>query len=246
MSGRLDGRVAIVTGAGSGIGAAIVERFCEEGARVVAVDISGQQKALAARIGPACVPFHADVSRSADVAAMLQHALATFGAVDILCNNAGIEGPMLQTADYSEDDYERVMEVNARGVFLGMRHAIPIMLAHGGGSIVNTASMASWVAFPQMVGYCATKGAVLAMTRTTAVEYADRNIRINCVCPGAVKTAILNALPADYVQAVEAAAPMKRAGDPAEIANAVLFLASDEASFVTGTSLVVDGGYTAN
>lgn len=246
MSGRLDGRVAIVTGAGSGIGAAIVQRFCEEGARVVAVDISGQQEALAARIGPACVPFHADVSKSADVAAMLQHALAMFGAVDILCNNAGIEGPMLQTADYSEDDYERVMEVNARGVFLGMRHAIPIMLAHGGGSIVNTASMASWVAFPQMVGYCATKGAVLAMTRTTAVEYADRNIRINCVCPGAVKTAILNALPADYVQAVEAAAPMKRAGDPAEIANAVLFLASDEASFVTGTSLVVDGGYTAN
>lgn len=246
MAGRLEGRVAVVTGAGSGIGAAIVERFCAEGARVVAVDISGQQDSLAARLGESCVPFHADVSQSAEVAAMLAHAVATFGGLHILCNNAGIEGPMCQTADYGEDAYARVMEVNARGVFLGMRHAIPIMLAGGGGAIVNTASMASHVAFPQMVGYCATKGAVLAMSRTAAVEYADRNIRINCVCPGAIKTAILDALPPDYVSAVEAAAPMKRAGTAAEVANAVLFLASDEASFVTGASLTVDGGYTAN
>lgn len=242
---RLAGKVAIVTGAGSGIGAATVERFCQEGARVVAVDVSGAEDALAEKIGRDCLAVHADVSQSDEIEAAIAAAVSHFGALDILCNNAGIEGPNVPTADYGEADYDRVMAVNARGVYLGMRYAIPVMLRAGGGAIVNTASMASYAAFPNMMGYCATKGAVLAMTRTTAVEYAAQNIRVNCVCPGAVHTAILEALPPDYVAAVEAAAPMKRAARPEEIAAAILFLASDEASFITGTSLVVDGGYTA-
>ncbi len=234
-----------MTGAGAGIGAAIAERFCREGASVVAVDVSGEQYKLAARIGQACHPIHADVSKSADVAAAVKEALSRFGALHILCNNAGIEGPMKLTTDYDEESYDRVMDVNARGVYLGMRHAIPAMIESGGGAIVNTASMASWVAFPLMMGYCATKGAVIAMSRTTAVEYAGKGIRVNCVCPGAINTAILNALPNDYVAAVKAASPMKRVGTANEVANTVLFLASDESSFITGASLSVDGGYTA-
>lgn len=245
MSGRLQGKVALVTGAGSGIGAAITERFVKEGASVLAVDISGAQEDLAHRLGASCHGFKADISLGADLAAAFDEASRLFGGVDIVCNNAGIEGPMLETADYDEEAYQRVMDVNARGVFLGMKHGIGALLARGGGTIVNTASMAAQVAFPQMVAYCGTKGAVMAMTRTAAVEYADRGIRINCVCPGAIKTAILDALPSEYVAAVEAASPMKRAGTAEEVASAVLFLASDDSSYVTGTALFVDGGHTA-
>jgi NAD(P)-dependent dehydrogenase (short-subunit alcohol dehydrogenase family) len=159
MSGRLEGKVAVVTGAGAGMGKAIVERFVREGAKVVAADISGLQNEVAAAAGPNCVPFQIDVSKSAEVKAMLDLAVSRFGGLHVLCNNAGIQGGMKPTADYDEDTFDRVMAVNAKGVFLGMRHAIPIMLAGGGGSSVNTASRASVVAFPQMVGYCGSKGA---------------------------------------------------------------------------------------
>jgi NAD(P)-dependent dehydrogenase (short-subunit alcohol dehydrogenase family) len=245
MAGRLEGKVAVVTGAGSGMGVAIAQRFVREGAKVVAVDVTGKQEETARGLGDACLPFQADVSKSADVLAMLNAARARFGALHILCNNAGIQGPMQPTGDYDEEAYERVMAVNARGVFLGMRHAIPMFLEQGGGVIVNTASMAAQVAFPQLVAYCGSKGAVLMMTKTAAVEYADKNIRINCFCPGAIDTPMVNGMPKEYIDAVIQANPVKRVGLPKDIADLALFLASDESAFITGTAITIDGGYTA-
>ncbi len=245
MAGRLAGKVAVVTGAGGAMGAAIVRRFCAEGARVVAVDVNGKQEALASELGDHCVGFAADVASAPEVQAMLQLALDRFGRLDVLCNNAAIQGYLRLTGDYEVEEFDRVMAVNARGVFLGMRYAIPIMLEQGGGAIVNTASMAAKVAFPQLVAYSASKGAVMMMTKNAAVEYADRGIRVNCFCPGSIDTAMLNGMPREYIDAVIAANPVKRVGRPDEIADLALFLASDESSFITGTDIVIDGGYTA-
>lgn len=245
MSEKLAGKVAVVTGAGGAMGAAMVRRFCAEGAQVIAVDINGNQTSLASQIGDGCLAFTADVADSTAVQAMLQFAVDRFGRLDVLCNNAAIQGYLRLTGAYEVEEYDRVMAVNARGVFLGMRYAIPIMLEQGGGSIVNTASMAAKVAFPQLVAYSASKGAVMMMTKNAAVEYADRGIRVNCFCPGSIDTAMLNGMPREYIDAVIAANPVKRVGRPEEIADLALFLASDESSFITGTEIVIDGGYTA-
>jgi NAD(P)-dependent dehydrogenase (short-subunit alcohol dehydrogenase family) len=245
MTDRLRDKIALVTGAGSGIGRAIVERFIVEGARVVAVDISGRQNELAEALGPNCLPFHADVSRSQDVQAMLAAAISAFGGLHVLCNNAAIEGFMAPVADYPEDEWEKVIAINLRSVFLGMRYAIPLMLKNGGGSIVNTASMAAAVAFPNMSAYCAAKGGVKQLTKTAAVEYAAVGIRANAICPGTINTAITAALPPDYINAIIKANPVKRIADPIEVAHLALFLASDESSFITGTEITIDGGYTA-
>lgn len=245
MSGRLDGKLALITGAGSGMGRAMAHRFCQEGAQVVAVDISGAQHDLADTVGPKCIPFHADVSQSQDIQAMFAFVQAHFDGLDILCNNAGIQGPIVTTTEYPEDDYEHVMAVNARGVFLGMRYGIPLLLQRGGGVIINTASMASLVAFPQLMAYCASKGAVRMMTKAAAIEYAEQNIRVNCFCPGSIMTGMLTGMPEDYVQAVINANPVKRVGTAEEIADLAVFLASDESRFITGSEIVIDGGYTA-
>lgn len=244
MAGRLDGKVAIVTGAGSGMGAAMVRRFCEEGARVLAVDISGREAEVAATAGPNCVAHRADVSQSADVQTMVQTVLDRFDRLDILCNNAGIQGPLALTADYDEEAWDRVIAVNLKGVFLGMKYAIPPMLAQGGGSIVNTSSMAALVAFTMLPAYSASKGGVSCLTRLTAAEYAAKGIRVNAILPGAIDTGMTRAMPADYMAGAIAGTLMGRIGEPEEIANLALFLASDEASFITGTETPVDGGYT--
>ncbi len=245
MNGRVEGKIALVTGAGSGMGRAITQRLCAEGAKVIAVDISGAQEETGNSIGAECTPFQADVSQSQDIRAMFTFAQERFGRLDILCNNAGIQGPIVAATEYPEEEYERVMAVNARGVFLGMRYGIPLLLQGGGGSIINTASMASLVAFPQLIAYCGSKGAVRMMTKAAAIEFAEQGIRVNCFCPGSIMTGMLSGMPEDYVQAVIEANPVKRVGTPEEIADLVLFLASDESRFITGTEMVIDGGYTA-
>jgi NAD(P)-dependent dehydrogenase (short-subunit alcohol dehydrogenase family) len=244
MAGRLEGKVTVVTGAGSGIGAATAEAFHREGAKVVAADISGQQEEVARRLGDGCLAVHTDVSKSDDVQKMLSTAVETFGRLDVLHNNAGIDGPVANMGEYSEADFDLVWSINGRGVFLGMRYAIPIMLEQGGGSIINTASMAAMVAFPGMNAYCAAKGAVLMLTKTAGAEYASKGIRVNAICPGAIRTAITDSLPPELIQGVVGATPMGRFADPTEVANLALFLASDESSFVTGAGIVIDGGYT--
>jgi NAD(P)-dependent dehydrogenase (short-subunit alcohol dehydrogenase family) len=244
MAGRLEGKVAVVTGAGSGIGAATAEAFIREGAKVVAADISGAQEDVAKRLGESCLAVHTDVAKSADVQSMLAAAVDSFGRLDILHNNAGIDGAVANTADYTEEDFDHVWSINGRAVFLGMRYAIPIMLKTGGGSIVNTASMASMNAFPGMSAYCAAKGAVLMLTKTTAAEYAAQGIRVNAICPGAIKTGITASLPEELIQGVIGLTPMGRIADPSEVANLALFLASDESSFMTGSAVLIDGGYT--
>lgn len=242
--GRLEGKVAVVTGAGSGMGRAMVKLFCEQGARVVAADVSGAQDGLAAEIGEACVAIHADVSKSADVRAMLDLAVEQFDRLDVLCNNAGIQGPIADTADYDEDVFDQVIAVNLRGVFLGMKYAIPAMLANGGGSIVNTSSMAALVAFTGLPAYTASKGGVAMLTKLTAAEYAARGVRVNAILPGAIDTGMTRGMPKAYIDGAVAATLMGRIGQPVEIANLALFLASDESSFMTGTLIPVDGGYT--
>lgn len=244
MTGRLEGKVAVITGAGSGIGEAMAERFVLEGAKVIVADISGNQNEVAKRIGPNALAMQVDVSKGDQVKAMCEKAKEVFGRLDILVNNASIDGVMVKTGEYKEEDFDHIWGVNGRSVFLGMRYAIPIMLANGGGSIINTTSIASVVAFPTMVGYCGAKGAALQMTRTAAAEYAAEGIRVNAILPGPVRTGITRHMPAEYIEAVKNAVPQRRMAEPSELANLALFLASDESSFITGAAYTADGGYT--
>ena len=244
MAGRLEGKAAIITGAGSGMGAAMVELFCAEGAQVVAADISGKQDEVARRAGSGCAAIRVDVSKSKDVQAMIALAVERFGRLDILCNNAGINGTLAPTAEHEDEDFDHTISVNLRGVFLGIKYAIPQMLKVGGGSIVNTSSMASITAFPLMPAYTASKGGVSALTRVAAAEYAAKNIRVNAIAPGAIDTGMTQALPTEYLEGAVKATLLGRIGTPMEIAKAALFLASDDASFITGVLLPVDGGYT--
>jgi NAD(P)-dependent dehydrogenase (short-subunit alcohol dehydrogenase family) len=243
MAGRLEGKVAVITGAGSGIGAATAEVFVREGARVVAADISGQQEDVAKRLGDGCLAVHADVSKGDDVQAMLAAATSHFGRLDLVYNNAGIDGATAPTGEMSEEDFDRVWAVNGRGVFLGMRYAIPLLLENGGGSIINTASVASMVAFPSMPAYCAAKGAVVMLTKTAAAEYGRAGIRVNAICPGVIDTAMTKGLSPELIAGVKQMTPMGRIADASEVADVALFLASDESSFITGAAVLVDGGY---
>ncbi|NTZ43809.1 glucose 1-dehydrogenase [Altererythrobacter sp. SALINAS58] len=244
MSNRLKDKVAIVTGAASGMGAAMVGRFAAEGAMVIAADISDTIEDVANRVEGQCLSIQVDVSSAADVRKMIALAKDKFGRLDVLCNNAGIQGPLAPTAEYDDDEWERVIAINLTGVYLGMKHAIPVMLETGGGSIINTSSMASIVAFPSLPAYSASKGGVSILTRLTAAEYASQGIRVNAIAPGAIDTGMTRNMPQDYLQGAIDATLMGRIGTPEEIASLALFLASDEASFITGTETAVDGGYT--
>jgi NAD(P)-dependent dehydrogenase (short-subunit alcohol dehydrogenase family) len=245
--GRLADKVAIITGAGSGIGWAAATRFADEGARVVCADISGQEHAIAERLGDSAVPVHVDVTKAAEVARMIATALDRFGRVDVLLNNAGFGGPHAALADTDEEMFDKILAINLKGVFLGMKHAIPAMLDTGGGSIVNTASASGLVGWKGLSCYAAAKAAVVQMTKSAALDYAKTNVRINAICPGMTYTGLAGAKPDDEIPpGGYLPTPMARWGEPAELAAAALFLASDEASFVTGAALAVDGGYSAS
>lgn len=184
----------------------------------------------------------ADVSRAADVQKMIKTAIDKYGRLDILHNNAGIEGPLGPTENVSEADWDRVLSVNLKGVFLGSKYAIPQMLKQGGGVIINTASIAGLVGLTNISAYCASKGGIVLLTKAMAMEYARKNIRVNCICPGGIKTPMLDLEGEKLFCEGE---PIGRCGEPEEIAQAALYLACEQSSFVTGTALMVDGGWTA-
>jgi NAD(P)-dependent dehydrogenase (short-subunit alcohol dehydrogenase family) len=240
--GRLDGKVCVITGAASGIGAESARRFGAEGAKVVGVDISPDS------VGD--VAIECDVTIEAEVIALYARVSAEFGGIDVLFNNAGIN-PNIDTTvtDTSLEAWQMVQDVNVRSVFLCCKHGIPHLLERGGGSVINTASFVAVMgAAVSQISYTASKGAVLALTRELGVEFADRGIRVNSLCPGPVNTPLLAELFAsDPDKAAKRLVhiPMGRLGEAAEIANAALFLASDESSFVTATAFMADGGLSA-
>jgi 2-keto-3-deoxy-L-fuconate dehydrogenase len=254
-AGRLAGRTAIVTGAGRGIGRAIVERFLAEGANVVMTQRSraeGERACVALeRTHPGRVRFvPADIRDQESVALVVACAVATYGAIDVLCNNAGI-GLLRAVHETTDEEYDTVLDTNLRGIFVACRAAIPPMLGRRSGAVVNIGSVAGWIGFENDAAYCASKGAVLALTRQMALDYAPHAIRVNCICPGFVETEMMRAYidghddPARAEQELTDLHPLGRVGRPHEIAAAAAFLASDEASFITGASLAVDGGLLA-
>jgi NAD(P)-dependent dehydrogenase (short-subunit alcohol dehydrogenase family) len=253
MAARLDGKVALITGAGSGIGREASRLFARAGARVVAVDrdaaTADETAAIVAKDGGEALPVAADVAVSADCERMVAAAEDQYGRLDVLFNNAGV---MLTSDDDAlttdEDTWDTTLDVNAKGVFLGCKHGIPALRRAGGGAIVNTASfVAKLGAATSQVAYTASKGAVLALTRELAVIHAREGIRVNALCPGPLRTELLMRFldTEEKRQRRLVHIPMGRFGEAAEIARAALFLASDDASFMTGAELLVDGGITA-
>lgn len=251
--GRLDGKVALITGAGSGIGRESAFLFAREGARVVAVDLNGTAATETVDAidgdGGAAVAFAADVSRAAACEAMVSEAERAFGRLDVLFNNAGV---MLSADDDAvatdESVWDVTMNVNAKGVFLGCKYGIPALRRSGGGTVINTASFVALMgAATAQIAYTASKGAVLSLTRELAVIHARENIRVNALCPGPLRTELLmKVLDTDEKKRRRLVhIPMGRFGEASEIARAALFLASDDSSFVTGAEFVVDGGITA-
>ncbi|KTB47816.1 dehydrogenase [Dehalogenimonas alkenigignens] len=249
---RLIGKVALITGAGSGIGRATAQLFAKEGARVMVADISGtggQETVDMIRTSGGEAAFvKVDVSKAVDVEKAVKSVVDKYGRLDILYNNAGIEGALAPTHDSTEENWDRVIDINLKGVYLGMKYGITQMLKQGGGIIVSTASVAGLVGFTNMPAYCASKGGVVQLTKTAALEYAKQNIRVNCVCPGVIATPMIDRFTggsAEARQSFVALEPCGRLGNPEEIAQAVLFLASDEACFITGVAFPVDGGFIA-
>ncbi len=251
---KLEGRVAVITGAGSGIGRAMARLFAREGARILATDVNGEAAAETAGMiqadGGTAESMAVNVIEPDQVRGMIERAQALWGRVDILCNNAGI-GSTTDVVDCEPEEWDRVMTVNVKSVYLGCKYAVPVMLAQGGGAIVNTASVAGMIGIPKRASYSASKGAVIALTKQVAIEYVDRAIRVNCLCPGTVDSPWVGRLlaqadnPAEARTALEARQPMGRLGTPEEVAAAALYLVSDDAAFITGTGLVIDGGWTA-
>jgi NAD(P)-dependent dehydrogenase (short-subunit alcohol dehydrogenase family) len=250
--GLVEGKIALVTGAGSGIGRASARAFAREGAKVVVVDVvvdGGEETVTLIKAdGGDAVFVRCDVSSAAEVEAAVKTAVDTYGRLDCAHNNAGIEGPMSSTVDCAEADWDRLFGINLKGEWLCMKYEIPRMLTGGGGAIVNTASIAGLVGFQGLPSYSASKFGVNGITKVAALDYASVGIRVNSVCPGVIQTPMIDRLVAanpEMEAALVAGTPMGRLGRPEEIAEAVVWLCSDRASFVTGHNMVVDGAFTA-
>ena len=244
---RLENKIAVITGAGSGMGKAMAELFSAEGAKIVCADISGKQNDVAAGIGDAAIAVHCDVASEEDVQAMIAAAEDKWGRIDILVNNAGFGGPMKPLHEQTTADWDRVHSVNIRGVFFGMKYGIISMLKTGGGAIVNITSASGVVGWKGHSMYGCAKAASGQLVKSAALDYADDNIRINAVAPGTIWTGLVPASqkfsePPAGVRRLPGI-PMDRWGLASEIAKAALFLASDESSFTTGHTITVDGGY---
>jgi NAD(P)-dependent dehydrogenase (short-subunit alcohol dehydrogenase family) len=253
MPGSLEGKVALVTGGGSGIGRASALAFAREGARVVVADVAVAGGAETVTIikgaGGKATFVQTDVAKASEVEALLATTVATYGRLDCAHNNAGIEGIEASTADYPEADWDRVIAVNLKGVWLCMKYELPQMQLQGGGAIVNTASIAGLVGAHRMPAYVASKHGVAGLTKAAALEYAKAGIRVNAVCPGVIRTPMVERFFFTRHPRAEARLtafePIGRLGTPEEVAAAVLWLCSDAASFVTGHTMAVDGGIVA-
>ncbi|MBI5265135.1 MAG: SDR family oxidoreductase [Bradyrhizobium sp.] len=253
---RLDGRVAVVTGAAGVIGSATAKRLAERGARIVAVDRQEQDLGAAIRDLPAsaeALAISADVTAEDEVKKYVRTAIDRFGKIDVFYNNAGVEGDIAPLTDYSLESFRRVLDVNVVGVFLGLKHVLPVMLARNKGSIINTASIAGLIGAPDIAVYSASKHAVIGLTRSAAIECGKASVRVNCVCPGMIDSRMLSSIiegrnpsnaPIPNEKIVERI-PARRLGRASEVASIVAFLASDEASYVSGSAYTVDGGRTA-
>jgi NAD(P)-dependent dehydrogenase (short-subunit alcohol dehydrogenase family) len=248
---RLEGRRAIVTGAGAGIGRAIALRFFGEGARVALADVDeGAAQRVASEIKDATLVHRTDVTRAADVEALVSRVVEEWGGLDVMVNNAGV-GVAATAADTAEEDWDRLMAVNLKGAFFGIKYAVPAMRASGGGSIINISSVAALVGLPDRAAYCAAKGGILALTRAAAIDHISERIRVNCIAPGTVDTPWVDRITAGYDDPAEARTRMEarqphgRLVTSEEIAAMAAYLASDEAASCVGACMVVDGGVTA-
>lgn len=248
MAGRLQDKICVITGAGSGMGKAMAHRFTQEGAKVILADISGKQDEVAAAVGNGAIGVHCDVSNEDQVKALIQTAVDKYGRLDVLCNNAGFGGGMAPLHKQTSEHWDRIHAVNVRGVFLCMKYGITAMLETGGGSIVNTGSASAVVGWKHHSVYAAAKAGVHHMTKIAALDYSDKNIRVNAIAPGTMWTGLVAASETHDVPPegfpMLAGIPMARWGSAMDIANAALYFASDEANYVTGTILPVDGGYS--
>ncbi|SMQ73669.1 SDR family NAD(P)-dependent oxidoreductase [Agreia sp. VKM Ac-1783] len=246
MTSQFEGKVALVTGAGSGLGEAIAMKLAHEGATVIVADVSGKQDAVAAALGSPAVARTLDVSSQQSVLELETWITETYGGLDVLANNAGIGGPQALTHEYPIEAFDAVMAVNVRGAYMVLQAGLRLMLASGGGAVVNTASIGGFRATPYSSGYITSKGASVMMTRTAALEYAQQGIRVNAVAPGVTRTPILDGSDPDVLHMLESQVPQGRLGEPSDVANVVAFLADDAlAPHITGQIWAIDGGRSA-